>query len=142
MDSLGSLNKFTDSKDFIDFNSPAIIETLEAECNKLRYLESYPVVVRSKIRSKQSEIRILENELSADLNSQKSQLLKIKRRQELENKYLELSKLKEELSLFQKELVYANNVKNVASVRLQMYEDLLNSHREGDVVGGNNQDKL
>lgn len=142
MDSLGSLNKFTDSKDFIDFNNPAIIETLEAECNKLRYLESYPSMVRSKIRSKQSEIRMMESDLSTDLNSQKSQLLKIKRRQELEDKYLELSKLKEELSLFQKELVYANNVKNVASVRLQMYEDLLNRHREGDIVDGNNQDKL
>jgi len=137
-----SLNKFRDSLEFIDLTKESDKEKVRVESDKLRYLQTYPTVVKSKIRSKKLEIKTLENELALDIHSHKSELKRIIRRQELNHRYLKLKEMEEQLRKLKEELIYAENVKAVAQVRLQIYEELLSNHKEGDLYDRNNSDNL
>ncbi|MFF2798217.1 hypothetical protein [Lysinibacillus xylanilyticus] len=126
------LERFTTGIEFINLNDLTDREQLIEECGKLKYLKTYPAVVRSKIRSIESQIRGMENELSLDIRSQPSELSRIKRKQELSPKYKELQELRADLRKAKDELVHAENVKFLAGIRLETYENLL--AKESEVV--------
>lgn len=122
---LDSLKQHAEYSEFINLTEPEEVAKLKAECGKLRYLMSYPDFVQTKIVDKESQIRSLDHELSLDIKSKTSELLRIKRRQELVLRYSDLQKFRDELITIKDELVYAEKVKLLAEVRLGIYEKLL-----------------
>lgn len=139
---LDSLDKFKDSLEFIDLNNEEERNKLKKECDKLLYLKTYPNKVRIQINEQEMAIRSTEHSLQADILSQKSALAQIKRRQELNTEYKELSLMKEKLRKTKEELKYAEHVKVIADVRLQLYEELLSKCKEGDSNDGDSTDNI
>ena len=137
---LDSLDKFKDSLEFIDLNNEEERNKLRQECDKLIYLKTYPNKVRIQINEQETAIRSIEHALQVDISSQKSALAQIKRRQDLEPRYKELSEMKEKLRKLKEELKYAEHVKATAGVRLQLYEELLSKDKEGALDDGDSTD--
>lgn len=130
---LNSLKQYAEYNEFVNLNDPEEVNKLRAECDKLKYLMGYPDFVETKISDKESQIRSLDHELSLDIRSRPSELLKIRRRQELIFKYEDLQKFRNELTTIKEELLYAEKVKLLAEVRLGIYEKLLIKH---EIIGG------
>lgn len=126
-----TLKQYSGHREYLDLADPEAIVRLQVECNTLRYLQTYPAVVLSKIREKEFELRVLNSELDADLNSCTSKLAKIKRKQALEPRYAQLKLLRRQLEDIKGELVEAEQVKLVAVTRLQIYQNLLADKGEG-----------
>lgn len=141
MYSTESINNFSQPQEFLNLTDPAERARLQAECAKLKYLNTYPTVVRSRIREKQNQITSMELELSLDINSKSSEMQKIIRRQDLQPSYSFLKKLREELVAMKEELVYAQQVKAIASVKLGIYEQLLSDFERGGQVSVEGRNK-
>lgn len=122
---LDSLKQYEEYKEFIDLTKPEEEAKLKAECGKLRYLMGYPDFVKTKINDKESQIRSLDDELSLDIRSRASELLRIRRRQELIFRYEDLQKFRDELATIKEELLYAEKVKLLAEAKLGLYTKLL-----------------
>ena len=139
---LESLTKFQESLDYIDLNNKEEVKKLKRECDKLVYLQTYPDNVRTRISELDAEIRSFKIALEVDINSQKSTLEQIKRRQVLEPRYKELSEMINKLRKLKEELNYAEHVKAVAVVRLQLYKELLSKNEEGVTDDGDDTDTV
>lgn len=121
MDTLKVIDNYSDVQNYINTSDTYTPEIINSEIAKLKHICSYPEVVMGLIDQKESQMRLVKNQILIEVNKL-SMYDRLVNTSYMKEQKEELASLKSEVFNLKKELVYAFEMKDKAQAKINLYE--------------------